>query len=294
MFRVLIADDDYEDRELLKLEIQRAVGPEEPEIKFYEAAGARQVKDLLKVQPVDLLTLDIEFGRLNEGLELLPEVFDSHPALNIIVISGKLNKREVTEELFRFTKDNVLKGKRWMRHFDVLDKKDDKKDALLSAYRFALKQMDSADKVRELFKLAESYLEGDDMDRCLDVYQKIQALYPGERESGENISILKNAALEQALDYYRRGEKLVASLLLGYIIEKRLKSYTRKHLGKNPAGLYDCIKELERERRISDYKKNLFLQALKVRNSAVHHPLSITEKDFDGAQQTLKLLDAPF
>ena len=126
MFSVLIADDDYEDRELLKLEIKRALDAVEPDLRFYEASGVRQALHLLTTRMFDLMTLDIEFDRMNEGIDVLPEIFENYPTLNVIIISGKLNKAEVSEELFRFTKDNVLKGKRWARHFDVLDKKDDK------------------------------------------------------------------------------------------------------------------------------------------------------------------------
>src|SRR3990172_7758122 len=135
--------------------------------------------------------------------------------LNIIVISGKLDKSEVSERLFRFTKDNVLKGKRWARHFDVLDKKDDKTEAIRRAYAFAIKRREGEDSIRELFLLAESYLEKNMLDKCEEVYQKIQRLAPGETESKENIRIVKgDVSADQALEYYRAGEKVVASLLL--------------------------------------------------------------------------------
>lgn len=125
MVKVLIADDDFEDRELLKLEVQMALEPLEPDIRFSEAVSVRQAKQLLTMQTFDLMTLDIEFDRMNEGIDALPEIFETWPTLSIVIVSGKLNKSEVAEQLFRFTKDNVLKGKRWSRHFDVLDKKDD-------------------------------------------------------------------------------------------------------------------------------------------------------------------------
>ncbi|MFA4829961.1 MAG: response regulator, partial [Thermodesulfovibrionales bacterium] len=108
MFRVLLADDNYEDRELLKLEIQRALGREETDLRFYEAASIKQAREFLKVQSFDLMTLDIEFDRMNEGIDALPGIFENYPTLNIIIISGKLNKAEVSEQLFRFTKDNIL------------------------------------------------------------------------------------------------------------------------------------------------------------------------------------------
>ncbi len=295
MFRVLIADDDYEDRELLKLEIQQALSSEEADLRFYEAASVKQAKELLKTQPFDLMTLDIEFDRMNEGIEALPEIFESYPTLNIIIISGRLNKSEISEELFRFTKDNVLKGKRWARHFDVLDKKDNKSEALQRAYSFVFKQKEASDKVRDLFLLAESYLEKDEVDKCLEVYQRIQSLVPGEFESNENINIFKGGvSAEQAIEYYRKGEKVVASLLLGHYLETRLKVFTRRMLGRSFPGLYDCLKELERTRRVSQFKKSLFHQVLRIRNKAIHHPTAVSEQDFDAAVKNLKLLEADF
>jgi len=202
MFRILIADDDFEDRELLKLEITSALGEDDPDLRFHEAVSVRDAVKALTAQIFDLMTLDIEFDRMNEGIDALPELFENHPNLNIIVISGKLDKREVAERLFRFTKENVLKGKRWARHFDVLDKKDDKRSAIRRAYSFALEQREGADRVRELFLLAESYLEKNMLDKCLEVYQKIQRLAPGEMESTENIRIVKgDVSAEQALEY---------------------------------------------------------------------------------------------
>ncbi|MEW6002603.1 MAG: response regulator [Nitrospirota bacterium] len=293
MFRVLIADDNYEDRELLKLEIERAIGAEEPDFRFHEAPSVKQALQLLSTQIFDLLTLDIEFDRMNEGLDALPEIFENYPTLNIIVISGRLNKSEVLEQLFHFTKDNVLKEKRWARHFDVLDKKDDKTEALQNAYSFALKQKEGADKIRELFLLAESYLEKDMIEKCLEVYQKIQNIAPGEIESGENIRIFKGAiSPEQALDYYRKGEKVVASLLLGYYLEKQLKSFTSMFLGRSIPVLYECLRALESTQRFSQYRKGLFQQLLRLRNKAIHQPTDISEKDFDAAIRNLELLDA--
>src|SRR5512147_1423724 len=281
MFRVLIADDDFEDRELLKLEIQKALQGEDPGLRFFEANSVREALKVLTTQVVDLLTLDIEFDRLNEGVEALPGLFETYPTLNIIVISGKLDKREVSEQLFRFTKDNVLKGKRWARHFDVLDKKDDKTEALRHAYAFAVKQREGADSLRDLFLLAESYLEKNMLDKCLEVYQKIQRLAPGEIESTENIRIVKGGgSARQALDYYRAGEKVVAALLLGYHLENRLKAFTGAALGRTLPTLIECLKDLEQSGRLGTFRKNLFNDLLKLRNLSVHHPTTISEADY--------------
>jgi len=292
MFKVLIADDDYEDRELLKLEIQRAIGPEERDLRFYEAVSVRQAMQLLTGQIFDLMTLDVEFDRMNEGINALPEIFESFPTLSIIIISGKLNKTEVSEQLFRFTKDNVLKGKRWARHFDVLDKKDDKTEALQRAYSFAFTQREGADRIRELFLLAESYLEKNMIDKCIEVYQKIQSIAPGERESDENIHLFKGSiSAEHALEYFRKGDRVVASLILGHYLESQLKQFTEILIGYSCPALSDCLKALERSNRITVYRKGLFQQLLRLRNKAIHQPTEMSEKDFDAAIKNKKLLE---
>jgi CheY-like chemotaxis protein len=292
LFKVLIADDDFEDRELLKLEIQRALGDRDRDLRYYEAVSVREALRVLTTQVIDLLTLDIEFDRMDAGIDILPELFETYPTLNIIVISGKLDKREVSERLFRFTKDNVLKGKRWARHFDVLDKKDDKAEAIRRAYEFALKQREGVDGVRELFLLAESYLEKNMLDKCLEVYQKIQRLAPGETESTENIRLVKGGmSLEQILETYRTGEKVVAALLMGYQLEKRLMAYTAAVIGRTFPVLSDCVKEMDQAGRITSQNKNLFRDLLGVRNRAIHRPASILETDFMNAKTKLERLE---
>lgn len=292
MYRVLIADDDYEDRDLLKMEIQRALDKDEEDIRFFEAVSVQQARELLATHFFDLLTLDIEFDKMNEGIDALPDLFENYPTLNIIVISGKLNKSEVTERLFQFAKDNVFKGMRWARHFDVLDKKDDKTDALRRAYSFVFKQKDASDKVKELLLLAEGHLEKNELSECLEIYQKIQNLAPGEAESKENINIFKGGvSSERALEYYNKGEKVVGSLILGHYLEIRLKIFTRKILGHVYPGLYDCLKDLERSHRINQQKKSLFQQVLRFRNKAIHHPTAMSEQDVDMALKNLKLLE---
>jgi CheY-like chemotaxis protein len=291
MLRVLIADDDYEDRELLKLEIQRALGPLEPDIRFAEAVSVRKAKQLLTTQIFDLMTLDIEFDRMNEGIDALPEIFETWPTLSIIIISGKLNKSEVSAQLFRFTKDNVLKGKRWSRHFDVLDKKDDKSEAFRRAYSFAVSQREGAEKVPELFLLAESYLEKGMLDRCIEIYQKIQSLVPDDPESNENIAIFKGGlSAEIAHEYFRKGEKIVASLLLGYYVESRLKEYTTALIGYSHPSLADCLRSIEENRSFSQYRKGIFQRLAGLRNKAIHEPMALSEQDFDHATKDLALL----
>ncbi|MEN8262961.1 MAG: response regulator [Nitrospirota bacterium] len=292
MFKVLIADDDYEDRELLKLEIQQALSSLKTKITFYEASSVKTARELLRTNTIDLLTLDIQFDRLSEGIDALPEIFEKYPTLTIIVISGKLNKNEVAEQLFRFTKDNVLKSKRWARHFDVLDKKDDKKEALQRAFSFAFKKKEAADNVRDLFVLAESYLEKEEMDKCIEVYKKIQDLAPGEQESRENIKLLSSPVSPgRIFQYMRTGDKIAAALLFGHYIEIRLKAFTSKHVGRAFTNLSDCLKELERSRRLSPLKAGLFGKMMRLRNRAIHRPADITEKGVQAALESIKKLE---
>ncbi len=292
MFRVLIADDDFEDRELLKLEIQRALAADERDLRFSEAVSVREALTVLTTQIFDLMTLDVEFDRMNEGIDALPELFETHPTLNIIVISGKLDKSEVSERLFRFTKDNVLKGKRWARHFDVLDKKDNKTEALHRAYEFSEQQHEGADGVRDLFLLAESYLEKNMLDKCLEVYQKIQQLVPGEAESTENIRIVKTGfSAIQALDYYRAGDHVVAALLLGHAIENRLKAFAGIHLGRTYPVLSDNLKAMQNLHRSSRSKLAVFSDLLSIRNKAIHQPADIKDNDFQTAIKKIETLE---
>lgn len=292
MFKVLIADDDYEDRELLKLEIRGALDGQEADLRIHEAASVRDALRLLGTQVFDLMTLDIEFDRMTEGIDALPEIFESYPALNIIVISGKLDKGEVSDRLFRFTKDNVLKGKRWARHFDVLEKKDGKAEAIGRAYAFARKQQEGADSLRGLFLLAESYLEKNMIDKCLEVYQRIQHLAPGDTEATENIRIVKgDVSAEQAYEYYRAGEPVVAALLLGYHLENHLQAFTRGILGRAYPTLSEGLKEMQRGRRLSRFKNDLFSELLGLRNKAIHQPASVSEADFQAAARKLGLLE---
>ncbi len=292
MFNILIVDDNYEDRELLKLEITNALKDTESKISFYEAPSIKKAREHLNARLFDLMTLDIEFDHLNEGIDALPEFFETYPTLNMIVISGKLNKSEVTEQLFRFTKDNLLKSKRWARHFDVLDKKDDKNQAVKRAYEFAIKHNVGGERIRELFLMAESYLAEDMVDKCLEIYQELQQLVPGEFESKENIQLFKGViSAAQAKEYMKEGDAVVASLLLGHFIEKKLKAYSANILGKACSTLAECGREIERKRLLSKYKLVLFQKLIQLRNKAIHQPMTINEEDFDIAARKIDSLE---
>jgi len=173
----------------------------------------------------------------------------------------------------------------------VLDKKDDKTDAFRRAYTFAVSQREGAEKVPELFLLAESYLEKGMLDRCIEIYQKIQNLIPEDPESKENIAIFKGGlSIEIAHEYFRKDEKIVASLLLGYYVESRLKEYTVASLGSSYPSLADCLRMLEENRSFSQYRKGTFQRLLRLRNKAVHEPTHSSEQDFENAAKDLGLL----
>ncbi|HTR44699.1 MAG TPA: hypothetical protein VMH06_03230, partial [Thermodesulfovibrionales bacterium] len=124
------------------------------------------------------------------------------------------------------------------------------------------------------------------------VYQKIQDIAPGELESNENIRIFRGAlSAETARDYFRKGEKVVASLILGHHIESRLKSFTSSLIGSSCLTLFDCLKALEEAGRITHYAKGLFQNLLRLRNRAIHEPTVISEKDFDAAIKDIAQLE---
>lgn len=292
MFDVLIVDDEYEDRDILKLEITQALANEEQDVRFFEAPSIKKAKALLSARLFNLLTLDIQFDRLNEGIDVLPEFFENYPTLNIIVVSGKLNKKEVTNKLFQFTKNNVLKSKRWARHFDVLDKMDDKEKAIQRAYSFSIRQEQGGDRIRELFLLAESYLDKDLIEKCMEIYQELQRLLPGELESNENIQIFRGGlSVGHALEYLKNGEPIIAALILGYLIENKLKTYSKSVLGYSYATLAENSKELEKNQRANRSALAAFQRLHKMRNRAIHEPVTLSETDFEMASRLFDALE---
>jgi len=70
-----------------------------------------------------------------------------------------------------------------------------------------------------------------------------------------------------------------------------LKTFTSIIIGHSLPSLADCLREMERSRRITHYRKGLFHQLLRLRNKAIHQPTVISERDFDAAARNLKLLE---
>jgi len=54
------------------------------------------------------------------------------------------------------------------------------------------------------------------------------------------------------------------------------------------------MRELERTRKISPYKLEIFQQLMRLRNKSVHHPRSISEEDFEEVMKALKILEGDF
>jgi hypothetical protein len=126
----------------------------------------------------------------------------------------------------------------------------------------------------------------------LEVYQKIQNLAPGETESTENIRVVRgNISAEQALEYFRSGETIVAALLLGYYLENRLKAFTAETLGRTFPLLSEGLKEMEEGRLISQTRIGLFSGLMYLRNKAIHAPATVTEADFLDARKKLERLE---
>ena len=98
MFKVLIADDDFEDRELLKLEIQRALKDEEPDLRFHEASGVREALKVLTTQLIEerarmaLKSGDAPFARRTRPL-LQPAEDPGRRDLRGTGFAGRTNRR---------------------------------------------------------------------------------------------------------------------------------------------------------------------------------------------------------
>jgi len=93
------------------------------------------------------------------------------------------------------------------------------------------------------------------------------------------------------LEYYRKGEKIVASLLLGYYLENRLRAFTAGVLDRTYPILSEGLKEMEQTRRVSQFRKGLFSELLGLRNKAIHQPASLNEADFKTAVKKIALLE---
>ena len=83
----------------------------------------------------------------------------------------------------------------------------------------------------------------------------------------------------------------MASLLLGYHLEKRLMSFTSAVLGRTFSVLSDGLKEMDKGRRISAVQKGLFSDLLYLRNKAIHQPANVPEADFKAAIKKLDRLE---
>jgi hypothetical protein len=130
------------------------------------------------------------------------------------------------------------------------------------------------------------------LDKCEEVYQKIQRLAPGDAESRENLHIVKGGGSgDQALQYFRAGEQVVAALLLGHYIENRLKALTTALTGRVFTVLSEGLREMEQSRRISRFRAGLFNDLMFLRNKAVHKPTTITEEDFKALEKKMALLE---
>ena len=93
------------------------------------------------------------------------------------------------------------------------------------------------------------------------------------------------------MEYFRKGKKVIASLLLGYYIENQLKAFTKLTLGYTSPALSDCMKVMESANLLSQYKKGLFQRLLGLRNKFIHQQVAVSHKDFNAATKNLELLE---
>jgi len=88
---------------------------------------------------------------------------------------------------------------------------------------------------------------------------------------------------EQALEYFRAGERIVAALLLGYYLENRLKSVTASTLGRTYAVLSEGLQEMQQRNMITRYRYGLFGDLLGYGTRPFTSLLTLVENDFQTA-----------
>ena len=104
-FRVLIVDDEEKDRSIVRILLQRQY---EDLFEILEAGNAGEAKEILAVQPVDLLMADIHMPGIN-GLQLVKELREADARLYIMILTA-YNYFEYAKEAIRYqVNDFILK-----------------------------------------------------------------------------------------------------------------------------------------------------------------------------------------
>lgn len=100
--RVLIVDDEEDFRDIFALLIERMGYEAVP------AADGRIALDILKTTPCDLALIDFQMPHM-DGLDLLREIRNSHPRLEVIFITGYGTVPSVVETMKLGVYDYVTK-----------------------------------------------------------------------------------------------------------------------------------------------------------------------------------------
>ncbi|MEG0687501.1 MAG: response regulator, partial [Hungatella sp.] len=83
MFRILLVDDEAEEREGISFLIQKYKLP----LRITEAQNGQKASEYLKAHAVDILFTDVKMP-YKDGLELAKETFEQYPKIKIVIFSA--------------------------------------------------------------------------------------------------------------------------------------------------------------------------------------------------------------
>ncbi len=83
MYRILVADDEADERALIRFLLRDF----DAKIELYEAKNGREALSVIRQKEIDILISDIQMGFMT-GIELAAEVRKTHPDLEILFFSG--------------------------------------------------------------------------------------------------------------------------------------------------------------------------------------------------------------
>ena len=104
--RVLIADDYYVFRQALKVMLSFEADFE----VVAEATSGRQTLEQAKRLKPSVIVMDLSMGALS-GVELVRQLIDNDPAVNILIVSGQADQRVIDESLECGAKGYISKSR---------------------------------------------------------------------------------------------------------------------------------------------------------------------------------------
>lgn len=103
--RVLLVDDDLDDRELIRRELTRAF----PGVEIVEVADERSLVEALAGKDLDVAITDYAMG-WTDGLAVFRRIREAMPYLPVVMFTGTGNEEVAVEGLKAGIEDYVLKG----------------------------------------------------------------------------------------------------------------------------------------------------------------------------------------